>query len=148
MSSRPVSIRKFLEAEGPLARWLQKARGQQRLLQQVRRLLPDDLAGRCMAAVRDADRLVLFAPSPVWANRLRFAAPAALSALPGVREIRVRVMPPGPVSAPVRPLEAHPRRLSPDSAEAISAAADAVSDPGLSEALQRLAAHVKNDREQ
>lgn len=84
------------------------------LLAAVRRALPPALAGHCVGAVRQDQRITLIADSPLWATRLRFAAPELLGRLTnpaqGNWEIRVRICLP---DTEVRPKPMPPPRPMP-----------------------------------
>ena len=148
MTSRPVALRSFLEANRQFGNLLQRVRESQRTIHQVRKILPIDLRPHLSAALRDGDRLVLFADSPVWASRLRFAVPVLRVSLEPVRHIRIRVAPSGGSSSRIR-MEPGPRfgAMSPQNAAQIRTIAATVSDPELSGALRRLASHVREAEE-
>lgn len=142
MKPRPTQVQHYFSAGSEIAGLLEKARDSLRVTGQVRKLLPDELAGRLSAAIRDGDRLVLLAESPVWAARIRFSVPNLRLKLPGVRDIRVRAVPPESASSARQP----PRKPPPpsaESAEQIKIIANGVTDPELRQALMRLAAHGK-----
>jgi len=131
---------RIMRGSGPLEHLRRSARLQQALLERVRTSLPDALAGHCVAAVLQGDRLTLFADSPAWGSRLRFMAPRVAGALrgegPTVRTVKVRVL---PASAPPPPRSRPPARLSASSARILDQVAGDISDPGLRAALERLA---------
>lgn len=122
--------------KGPLAR----LRALDALLSAVRQALPEPLAGHCVGAVSQDRQLVLFADSPLWATRLRYAAPILLEGLGaaarGFREVRVRVMLPPAGSAPPAP---PPRALPAEVARLVEETAAGLEDRALGDALARLA---------
>ncbi len=145
MSSRPQPVRLILESNEGFAKLLQRVRENRRNAERVRRLLPPDLAGHLSAALFEESRLVLLTTSPVWASRLRFAAPGLRTSLNLAGQIRVKVL---PTSGTARaPLHDRPsaRTLSAHSAEQIRTIAAAVSDSQLSQALLNLASHGEED---
>lgn len=127
-----------------LGRILRKAQHLKALETQLKHILPIALAGQVRVADLREGILVLGAPSPAAAARLRYTGPDILKALApdfrsSVRRIEVRVVsPPGPPQA-IRPRE-KPRRASP---EALERAASAVSDPDLRATLERMAERAK-----
>ncbi len=74
------------------------SRQQQRLLDQVRSLLPQPLAEHCLHARIQDRRLILHVDSPAWHSRLRFLAPQLLHGLrnlaPHLEQVVPRVLPP------------------------------------------------------
>lgn len=145
MSSRPAPLRSFLESNRQLGNLLSQAQENQRSTEYVRNLLPSDLASHLIAALRKGDRLLLFTASSVWANRLRFAVPTLRATLDAsIRDIRIRIVPEGGIARTRERSSLQVRFLSPQSAEQIRNIAAAISDPQLSEALQRLASHCKD----
>lgn len=112
-----------------------------RLTAVLRAVLPEPLAGHCVAANLEREALVVGCDSAAWAAKIRYEVPALLARLqghpeaPAVSEIRIRVQPfrePRPQAAPRR---AH---LSAHSADLLSATAEATADPALKAALLRL----------
>jgi hypothetical protein len=136
-------IQKLLKAQGPLAQLKKQLAQQQTLLEQVRANLPSPLNEQLFSAVLNSRTLTLLVHSPVWASRLRYLAPQLLRQLRQqglmVEQIRPRIV---PAQGSRQPIQARkPAALSPNSAETLRQAADAL-DPGpLREALQRLSRH-------
>lgn len=66
--------------------------------EQLRAVLPADLAPHCRVADVQRGRMIIHVASAVWATRLRFAMPTVQPALrslmdfAGVEEIRIRTM--------------------------------------------------------
>jgi hypothetical protein len=139
--SRPTAVQAFLEGPGSLGKLLREADEQQRLTARLRGLLPADLAPHLAAVRVRRGCLVLFADSPAWASRLRYAAPGIRTTLPSIRAIRIRVSPPEPRARHAGWGGARRPTLSPRVAAQIRAVAAGVSDPSLQQALQRLASH-------
>lgn len=145
MTSRPVPLRSFLESNRQFGNLLGQIRASQRTTEYVRHLLPTELASHLTAALREGDRLVLFAASPVWASRLRFAIPALRTSLDAsIRDVRIRITPEGGIARTRDRKGLQVRFLSPQSADQIRNIAMAIADPQLSQALLRLASHCKN----
>lgn len=139
---RPTRLHSLLEHSAIATR----ANRLLRTEQQLRRRLADRLPEPWWLAAWQPDRLVLGAPDPARAARLRFCAPGILAQLPGLahRRVEVRVMlDPHAVDPPRPSRRAHP----PDAAarRALTALATemaANADPGaaaLAAALHRLA---------
>ena len=141
-TSRPRSIAKILErvgiSGGPSLPTRVRELGE--LERQVRACLAPDLARHCQVAGIVQGCLRLATESPAWAARLRFQGPRLLQQLARQRglnlnAVQVRIVP--PVSEPTRPA----RRLSLTAANArlLQQTAQTIADPGLAQALGRLA---------
>ena len=116
---------------------------QQQLLTRVTGLLPAPLDERCIGAQSTNNRLILHTDSPLWANRLRFQAPALLEVLrqQGLHfsSCQVRVLPPLR-----RPETRRGARLSTAAARQLDLIADDIGNADLSQALHRLARRSKD----
>ncbi|MEJ2452557.1 MAG: DciA family protein [Candidatus Thiodiazotropha sp.] len=137
------SIQKLLNAQGTLTQLHKQLAQQERLAQQVRALLPSPLDEQLLAAVLNGRVLSLLVSSPVWASRLRYLAPQLLrqlrqQGLP-VEQLRPRILPAR--SDAKRPARHHRPGLSPESANVLRQAADALEAGPLQEALRRLSRH-------
>jgi hypothetical protein len=142
MSNKLRSINSVLRTETTLTRLQARSRDQSALLQQVRRLLPSPLDRHCLAAVLEADRLVLFTDSSAWASRLRYFARDLVF---GLQQERVTV-----TKTAIRILvsnrqkkrkQRHIPRISQKNARLLRQIADDISDPALGAALRRLSRH-------
>jgi hypothetical protein len=142
MSRRPQSVRQLLDSKPLLQQIERHVAQQQRLLDDVRRVLPAEVSPHCVAAQRDGDILTLHADSPVWAMRLRYLAPGLSSLLQsgsGVPpRIRVRIHVPN-ARRPTRP---HQVRRSDAAAATIRDGAMDIDSPALRAALLRLSKAV------
>ncbi len=93
--------------------------------------------------------VIVWTDSPTWASRLRFHVPALTHRLKqcdgfaGVEHVAIRVL---PAEAP-QPEAKRQVAMSMQSAETLWVCANHVSDPELSDALRRLAAHVNEGEE-
>jgi hypothetical protein len=144
MATSPLPLNELLQNCNFLRQLGARLSQQRALLEQVRLQLPEYLAPHCQAVVFEAGRLTLYAASPAWASRLRYLVGELKqglgSRITGLREVRVRVIgadilpPPGPDPEPIRPLSTRNRAILRETAEALQ-------DPGLSQALLRLARH-------
>lgn len=110
----------------------------------LRQYLGAPLGEHCWVSAPRESTLVIVTDGGLWATRLRYQQQEILKLLNGefrldLRRMRIRIVPPrqGP-----RPPSGGPK-LSPRNAEIIEAAADGISDPGLSHALRRLARRAK-----
>lgn len=142
MSRRPQSVRQLLDGK-PLLQQIEHHVTQQRhLLDDVRRILPDDVAMHCLSAQRTGDVLTLHADSPVWATRLRYLAPTLVSLLQSepevLRRVRVRIHVPNPR----RSVRRQAVRRSDVAAAVIRDGAETIDSPALREALLRLSKAV------
>ncbi|GMR08939.1 MAG: hypothetical protein BMS9Abin26_1949 [Gammaproteobacteria bacterium] len=86
--------------------------------------------------------LILLAPSPVWASRLRHMLPQLRqnllrqSRFKDLRDIQVRI---APLQRNTDACRSANHSLSPESAAILEQSADTIQDPALKSALQRLA---------
>ena len=119
------------------------ANSQDRLLGQVRAVLPPDCRPHCVGVTAKVARIVLFVDTPTWVTRLRFQSQVVLSGLQaqGLRfsQCQVRVLAQPHAPAPPR---REPQPISAASAQAMRRAAEHL-DPELRDAFLRLARHSK-----
>jgi hypothetical protein len=147
MPNRTPHIRGFLQQSDALSAIVEEIQRRERLLAQVRRMLPDAVQLHCRQATLEAGRLTLSVDSPAWIDRLRFLSPQLMDALKrqGVEvcECRLRVIPDqGPLAA----LSEHAiARPGPTVARHLNRAADCIGSPALAESLRRLASHFAAD---
>jgi hypothetical protein len=142
MSENTRHISNFLRRNQSASGLLEGVERDVRLLKAMRRALGEDLGPHCLYATREGERVCLLADGPVWAARLRFAAPELLAALCAqgtvAAEVRVRVTPvsrQGPETA----AKVAAARLSSATIAHLRAAAAGMDDPDLAAALLRLA---------
>lgn len=130
-----------------LAHLTAQAQYQERLLARLRVELPEPLACHCIGATLKGSTLSLLVDSPVWNARLRFQSPQLLSRLrgdfPGLANIQVSVA--RPADTRPRPSPHRSRTRSTQAASIVEQASSDISDPALSEALQRLAKALEID---
>lgn len=145
MSTRyPRSIAKIIEQVGISGHSSLTAQVRQlaALEQQVRACLAADLAEHCqVVGIRDGG-LRLATDSPAWAARLRFQAPRLVQQLmrqgmTGLQSVQVRIIPPTKKPA----LSVRKVHLATENALLLEQTAQAIDDPGLAQALSRLARH-------
>lgn len=121
------------------------------LLARVRAVLRAAVRPHCIAASLKAGELVVTVDSPVWATRLRYAEEPLRCALApaGCERVKIRVRPPGAGAyAPGGRAFGHsPRRLSPRVIAHLLDAADGIPEPGIAQALRRLARRHRDGRE-
>jgi hypothetical protein len=122
----------------PIAGFVRAIERNQRLLREIRSILPPPLDAHCMHAALDDGVLTLITDSPVWSSRLRFFAPALEQQL-GPRNgricaCRVRVQP--SAAAPTRVSR---QKLSDQVVQHLIEAASGIEDDRLATALRRLA---------
>ncbi|MFN2308152.1 MAG: DUF721 domain-containing protein [Gammaproteobacteria bacterium] len=141
-TQRPRSIARILEQVGTSGRLpiALKARQLADLTQQVQACLPADLSGHWHVAGLGEGCLRLTTEAPAWAARLRFQAPQLVQRLRRhgavtLHSVSVRISPP----ATPRELPARKARMTAESARLLEQTARAVTDPGLAQALARLA---------
>ncbi len=139
---KPHPISNLLHGPGPFRDLIARA---ERLLA-VERLVQaelGELGTHCRLANIAGTRLALQADSPAWASRIRYDAPRLLERLQQYPEL-ARL---SAVSISVAPPKASPEKahgecnpLSDSARSTLRAAAEAVSDQALGDALRRLAA--------
>ncbi len=147
MDKLPSSLQERLaRAEGSLARLVARASHRRTLLNQVRELLPEPVAGHCIGVEEHERTLILVMKSPAWATRARYLLPALEPRLrglvsPAAEKISTRASRgTGTRSGKHRPTAARrSERLSSEARESIRTAARSISDPELRRALERLA---------
>ena len=115
-----------------------------RLDRAFRKLVPGPAQAHCRVANLRGDTLVVAADSPVWASRIRYESRQILRELAtscGVTASRIEIL----VRTPQTPeiAASKPLKLPPEAARNLEAAADAVEDEELSEALRRLASRAR-----
>ncbi len=146
------SVHKILSGDrGALGALRQRQATLERAVARIGALLPAPLDRHCRIAALDDGALVLHVDAPAWLTRLRLERPRLLAALraqpefAGLREIRFRIAPESAI--PPQPPPAPPARVLPPSAAAqLRATASTLSDPGLREALLRLARRAEQAR--
>ena len=129
-----------------LARLVNRASQQDAWTDQLRALLPQDLASECRVAnVRD-QVLTVHINNAAWATRLRFLTEALLPNLnrladfTAVNEIRLKVV---PVVTDVAPAVPRATELRPPDRVPLLELANGIDDAGLRNAILRLAAHAE-----
>lgn len=135
----------FEDSTRPL---LQRARQLKRLEEKICQLLPEGLAENCSLMNLQNGTLTLTTASPAWAARLRFFAPELLTQLKlrysmQLQTVRVRILPQTETDAET--VFVQPMVLSMQNANLLAQTAKTVNDPGLREALYRLAANVREN---
>ena len=146
-----------------LARLCEKARAFQRLGDQVKQLLPADVAAHCEVACVDNRELVLIAPTPAWAARIRLQTSQLMDGLqaranslvskaqgqdspeadcdPGFDRISVRIVPPKTENAVSR----QRRQLSPAAQKALTGLAETTRNPELAAVIRRTLKHATEE---
>ncbi|HSH50038.1 MAG TPA: DUF721 domain-containing protein [Halomonas sp.] len=130
----------------PLIRTARLIEGVQRYL---RRQLPSELADHLFVGGFHRGRLTLITDRAVWLTRLRYEQPRLLELVrqyPGFEAITGFELKVRPVRPPTTPPH-QPRHLPAEAADELSSCADDVKDPGLRDALRRLASHAESTRE-
>jgi len=144
MARSPKSVRHLLKDKPTLKRLELEISAQKALLGQVRHLLPNELAGHCVAAQMRDQHLILHTDSPVWATRLRYFAPQLISLLksgdPSLRGIKVRLV----LARSPQRRRLPAARHSDFAAAIIHDSAEDTKQPQLREALKRLSATLKH----
>ena len=144
MARSPRPVRRLLK-DKPTLRLLElEISARKALLNQVRRLLPENIARHIVAAQKREQDLILHTDSPVWATRLRYNGPQIISLLksadPSLRNVKVRVF----VSRTPTRRRIVPVRHSDIAAAIIHDSAIDTKQPELREALERLSLALKN----
>jgi hypothetical protein len=135
-------IRDHLSHHGFARERLEQDRREQTLVAEIRALLPGKLGAHCLDLKIADGRLTLFLDSTAWLTRARFLAGEILTSLKSyhVDAIGFQIRLPEHESS-VREAASRRVRLSETAARHLLEAADHQRDPGLSEALRRLARH-------
>jgi hypothetical protein len=141
MTKDIVPLQSYLTRNSLTKTLMRKREQQLKLLRDVEQLLPDSLAGHCLAAAREQGRLVLFVDAPVWASRMRFLAPDIARQLQGkhgqMQGVKIRVLPTRQCASP--PRKRPTARLSSSTRLLLVQVAAGIADPSLKSALERLA---------
>ncbi len=138
---------KYLRGKkGEVAQLVTQGRELQRLTRLLQKALDPSLAPHCRVGSFAPPQLTIVVDSPAWASRLRFQGKTLLRQLiqkykefNGISRIEVKIYPvrlPRRESLPLR------RRISPAAAEGITQMAHSINDPGLKQALLRLASRA------
>ncbi len=139
MSRGPLPLKNLLRSCPSLNSLGQTLSRQQQLLFRVQNALPAQMAPHCRAVALKRQHLIIFADSPVWASRFRYAARQLAAKLPRtgpkIRDIRVAVH--LEQGVPRRPRR-RPLTLSPANGRLLQAVAQEMDDPALRAALHRL----------
>lgn len=144
MAHSPKSVHHLLKDRPTLKLIASEISAQRALLEQVRALLPGDLANHCVAARLRDQQLTLHADSPVWATRLRYLTNQILGLLqsdhPSLRGIKIKLLLTRAAPAP-RHRVAHKSDVA---AAIIHDSAQDTKQPQLRDALQRLSRALKH----
>lgn len=138
-----------LLGDGRLAPLMRTARLIEGLQHYLRQQLPAELGKHLFVGGFHQGRLTLITDRAVWLTRLRYEQPRLLELTrqyPGLETVTgfdLKVRPVRPAKAPLR----QPRHLPTKAANELSSCANDVDDPGLRDALRRLAAHAENPAE-
>lgn len=145
----PTSLQvRMARSGGPLGRLFSSAGRKNQLDEQVRRLLPPDIARHFLGAELDGERLSLVLDSPAWAARARYALASIRASLlslsnPPARELAIRAARASARNESHKPAtrdsEGKPKKISRQSRDHVKAAARDIDDPELRAALERLA---------
>jgi hypothetical protein len=137
---------KTLQEFSALSKLRQQLDEKARLLELVRKLLPEALAAHCSATVLRSQTLVIFTDSPVWVSRLHYMGRSLRQQL-GQRgisvariEARVALQSDGRQARTFEPA----RPLSRKNAQLLRDTAEFQQDRELKAALLRLSRHVTN----
>ncbi len=140
----PRSIAKIIEQVGISGHLSLTAQVRQlaAIDRQVKACLPADLAKHCQVAGYGNGSLRLATDSPAWAARLRFQALQLVKQLTnqgmaGLHSVQVRIIPQA-----IKPkLPSRKPHLATENAQLLEQTAKTIDDPGLAQALRRLARH-------
>ena len=138
MINKPHKVARVLEDGSQLGHLNRMLKQQRKLLEEVRKILPDPLGEHCLHARIDGTRLVLHTDSPAWNTGLRFHAPHIIAGLksraPGLKKVDVRII----VEQEVRPTRGRRGSLPEKTAALIRELADGLEDDSLRAAFKRL----------
>jgi hypothetical protein len=148
MTFRPLPAKApaaLLRDARPLQSLFNEAQRLSRLQQLLEEQLEPVAREHCRVAVWKEGKLLLIVTDGHWATRLRYQEKRLLRLLQsqaefsGLQRITIKVRPP---ESPVQASRNIPS-LSPSAARSIQDSAEAISDPKLRAALERLASHAK-----
>ena len=144
MARSPRPVRRLLKDKPSLRLLELEISARKALLNQVRQLLPGNIARHIVAAQKREQSLILHTDSPVWATRLRYDGPQIISLLkssdPSLRNVKVRVL----VSRTPTRRRLAAARHSDVAAAIIHDCAEDTKQLELREALERLSLALKN----
>jgi hypothetical protein len=148
----PRHIRGHLQASAAISALLADLQRREALLESVRAVLPDPMAGHCVQATLEDGHLTLVVDSPVWVDRLRFLAPQLSVKLSGrlstdspadeadaIRDCRVRAQPALQLGTSRPAPRWYRGGASPDAVRSVESAAAALGTSPLADSLHRLA---------
>lgn len=144
---RPVTELLAEQDANPLAKAIHRGKKLQQLSRWVQGVLDPELGNHCQVLNLRGRSLLLATDATVWATRLRYQIPMLLQALQQheslkeLSDIQIRV---SPINAAPTKQTKRPLALSADSAHCLQQCAETISDPALSQALQRLAARRRS----
>ena len=142
MRQGPAHIQELIHAIRGLAGHLDQVRRDEGLLGDVRARLPVSVRSHCLQAVAKDGVLILTLDSPSWATRARYLERDLLGALAtaGIIAVKIQIRPIGRSATrrAAKPVFGA-ARLKPETISHILEAAEHIADPGLAEALRRLA---------
>ena len=133
----------LLGKKGEVEHLVTQTRELKRLTRLLQAELNPSLAPHCHIASLTPPHLTIVVDSPAWSTRLRFQSTALLRQLArkyqvfqGVTNIEIKIY---PARLQRRTPPSVPRHISPGAAEVITDMANSIDDPGLKQALLRLA---------
>ena len=141
-------MRTYTGRDARLNRLIDRVEEMNRLLRDVRKSVPPELAPYCISASWSGFTLLVGVSNSAAANRLRLAAPTILTNLQAyglhASAIRPRVQVALQTEKPNPPKNL---RMTDHAMDAFSELASQVSDPGLRQAVEALLRHHKNNPE-
>ncbi|CAM3981781.1 DciA family protein [Vreelandella rituensis] len=146
--SRAQPISRLLNEPGGLGHLMRQSRLIDLAQRHLRAHLPEEMREYVFVGGYSQGRLTVITNRAVWLTWLRFEQSRLISLLhqlPGFESITgltLKVRPVRPPKAPVR----NTRTLSGTAGDTLARCADDVADPGLKDALQRLASHATPPR--
>jgi hypothetical protein len=145
---RSRTIHDITQQDSNLARLTAQARALLKLDQQFRKMLPDAVAAACHAVRIEQEELLIFADNGLIAARLRMIAPGLLPKLGalGYHASKVRIKVALYVAPPPRTKRL---KISASALDCIERAAEqSISNPLITEALARLIARQRQQKQQ
>lgn len=137
-------MRTFIGRDSRLNRLIDRVDEMNRLLRDVRKSVPSELAPYCLSASWSGFTLLVGVSNSAAANRLRLAAPSILTNLQAyglhASAIRPRVQVALQTEKPNQPKTLH---MTDQAIDAFSELSKQVSDPGLRQAVETLLRHHK-----
>lgn len=134
-------VKNILQGDSDTRSLIRQAKEDAARLAKIRQQLPPDVVHHCTGVHQRGSTVVLYADSPAWASRMRFAARTLTQQL-DIGQVIIRVVPPTPAAKNRK--KAIPPRRSEAAAEFLDHSADCCDDPQIQNRLRRIAKAMRH----